>query len=545
MVFSCFLCPTRKYVDLDSLLNHYQIVHKSIDIYRCTAPTCLSSFQSFHMFKNHFKNKKNHPSSSVPLTGQFHSTSGSSIHLNNYMTDSPSSSNEKPSEKSKDQESKLSSTNLRETVTDSALRFISKLYSSPTMNRNGVEEVINGFNLLLEDMQIQAVRSKVLEILQENNVPIQEILQVQSYFEAITNPFQDLETDFLRLEALKESNMYIEPNAYVIGSQYVTKQIKENVELTLNNVTGQHFPMKEVLKRVLELPGALDSTLENLKNLQESPKPFVNIVQGEIWQEKIKQFENKTVLPLYVYFDDFEPDNALGSHATEHKIGAVYYSIACFPPECLSSIQNLFLSLLFLSEDKIFTNEKVFKPLIDDLIDLEINGIEVNGQRIYFSLCMILGDNLGMHEILGFIRGFAANYPCRICKIYKNVLHTQTVADKSLFRISRDYFADVLKNNPSETGIEEMCVFNRIPSYADPTKNPHVDLMHDICGVGAYDMGEIFHYIVQRKNYIDLFILNERICNFDYSLTETGNVIPPISEDHLRQKKSSVLQQRC
>lgn len=70
-----------------------------------------------------------------------------------------------------------------------------------------------------------------------------------------------------------------------------------------------------------------------------------NIVQGSVWREKVaRYFPGKTVLPLEVYFDDFEPDNALGSHAGDHKMGALYYTISYIPSEFRSSLQNIFFS---------------------------------------------------------------------------------------------------------------------------------------------------------------------------------------------------------
>jgi len=43
----------------------------------------------------------------------------------------------------------------------------------------------------------------------------------------------------------------------------------------------------------------------------------------------MKIFNGKTVLPLFMYFDDFESGNVLGSHSGIHKVGAVYVSIPC------------------------------------------------------------------------------------------------------------------------------------------------------------------------------------------------------------------------
>lgn len=48
------------------------------------------------------------------------------------------------------------------------------------------------------------------------------------------------------------------------------------------------------------------------------------------------EIENKIALPLLIYFDDFEVDNPLGSHAGIHKLGGVYVSLPFLPPHYVS-----------------------------------------------------------------------------------------------------------------------------------------------------------------------------------------------------------------
>ncbi|KAF0693247.1 Uncharacterized protein FWK35_00033783, partial [Aphis craccivora] len=54
---------------------------------------------------------------------------------------------------------------------------------------------------------------------------------------------------------------------------------------------------------------------------------------------------------------------------------------------------------------------------------LENTGISVTHnnkvQQIFFSLGLIIGDNLGLHSVLGFTESFVSRYPCRFCKTIK------------------------------------------------------------------------------------------------------------------------------
>lgn len=54
-----------------------------------------------------------------------------------------------------------------------------------------------------------------------------------------------------------------------------------------------------------------------------------NVLPSDLWQKKYANRDlDGLMLPLFVYYDDFESGNALGSHAGVNKFGAVYVSIA-------------------------------------------------------------------------------------------------------------------------------------------------------------------------------------------------------------------------
>lgn len=52
-----------------------------------------------------------------------------------------------------------------------------------------------------------------------------------------------------------------------------------------------------------------------------------------------------------MYYDDVEVGNPLGSHSGIHKMGCIYYTIPAFPPEYLSTLDNIFAAFLFHSSD--------------------------------------------------------------------------------------------------------------------------------------------------------------------------------------------------
>lgn len=64
-------------------------------------------------------------------------------------------------------------------------------------------------------------------------------------------------------------------------------------------------------------------------------------MQGSLWKEKLSQYQNKIAVPYFMYIDDFELNNPLGSHASFNSLSAIYYS---FPLSDQSKLFNIHLA---------------------------------------------------------------------------------------------------------------------------------------------------------------------------------------------------------
>jgi len=231
--------------------------------------------------------------------------------------------------------------------------------------------------------------------------------------------------------------------------------------------------------------------------------------------------------------------NPLGSYSGIHKMGCVYYTIPATPPEYLSALENIFLAFIFHSTDRgeqQINNKTLFSCLITELINLQENGISIcvnsTNITIHFALAFILGDNLGLNSLLGFVESFSANYYCRICRSPKSQMQNMLVESIESIRNKKNYESDVQKNNVSETGINSYCVFNEIPNY-HVTDNMVCDFMHDVSeGVARYDMALTINYLINNKHF-SLENLNDRLMLFEYGVTECENKPPTISKTNL------------
>lgn len=135
---------------------------------------------------------------------------------------------------------------------------------------------------------------------------------------------------------------------------------------------------------------------------------------------------------------------------------------------------------------------------------------------------MFLGDNEGVHNVLGFTSSFNASYCCRRCKVHKTISFTQTQVNPSLLRNRENYARDVAINDFSITGIKSYCIWNDLLGF-HCTENIAYDLMHDLDeGAWNYDMCLLILKLIELKRFT-IDELNNRIQGFDYSYCEASN----------------------
>ncbi|XP_052129168.1 uncharacterized protein LOC127750760 [Frankliniella occidentalis] len=305
------------------------------------------------------------------------------------------------------------------------------------------------------------LKTKVLHTLANANDNDAEINDIEAMFRVLENPFAEIANEAQRITALKNAGAYIGSTEYLIGSSL--KEVRVNSIMIPQVVPsyGQFISMSRSLQSFLELPDVLDKIMLNIANLSEENNVISNFIQGSLRKHLSEPFvaEGKIVIPLFFYLDDYEPNNGLGSHALDEKTNGLYYKIPCIPSE--------FLSLLRV------------KCVIQQLKDLEENGILIElpdrTVRIYFLLGLILGDNLGLNGILGFVECFTANFCCRMTFAVDN------------YRL---------------TGLKEDCAFNALQAF-HATVNIAGDVLHDVEeGLCAYALPRILFWLIHIRKYL-------------------------------------------
>lgn len=173
------------------------------------------------------------------------------------------------------------------------------------------------------------------------------------------------------------------------------------------------MPIQFQLRKFLESPGMYDCVMRSL--VPSNDGTFRSVVDGRIWKERKELFDDRqgVVVPLNVYLDDFNTSDTASTHAPASSICGVYINIPCLPMYLLTKLNNILVAGYVKTVDKKSNdNNRTFNRLIETLDDLDKNGIKITirneEKKVYFALCFVLGDNLGMNGITGFVESFRA-----------------------------------------------------------------------------------------------------------------------------------------
>lgn len=424
-------------------------------------------------------------------------------------------------------------------IVNQILSFILILYGDPNLPRNIVQNVIIFVKDFIKNTLLSALKNDILNILKNENITAQSLYKINECFENYGHFFDSLDTEYKRFSVLKKRG-FLDVEKFPIGKTF-EKTIVDNKSVFIPvSMFGYQIPLRESLRLFLEIPGMFTGILDYMKKISQETNIISNIIQSKLWKTFYQpQFVDETVLPLYIFFDDLEVGNVLGSHNGSNKFGIIYASIASLPPRIASRLNSILFSTIFYSEDKKKSNnETVFKSLIDELNYLRENGILIKidnvTKRVKFQLILILGDNLGLNGICGFVESFKAKFCCRICRTSSDD-YEKYVNHNCNLRNAKNYEEDIRLKDVSKTGIKEACVFNNVKGF-NIINNFTVDIMHDLLeGVCVYVLRAILFYFIFKKEYFTLQTLNDRINNFDFG-TENTNKPPLIKVKQGKEK---------
>lgn len=421
--------------------------------------------------------------------------------------------------------------NVRNMIELQILKFTSRLYNNNTINRSIVQELLTNTSEL-----VSGIFSNLLAKLNSSSISCSNDIDYKELISILSSDlFLSTNSEYKRFLLMEKHDVLIKPKSFYIGNIFDNKSSSATSSiLNIKKCEGQIIPLRIVLQKLLLIPNVLEHMLEYIRTEEANSDHISSLFNSSLWRSIKTKFKGKVILPLYMYYDDFETGNPLGTQAGVHKLGGIYISFAALEQKYASRLENIFLWGLIYSSDKaFFSNAEIFRPFIDELKFLESKGITINGQKIYFVVPLLLGDNLGISSIIGMTESFSSNYFCRACFSHKSATKNMAVEDLNTLRDKYNYDMHLQEKTH---GVKDYCVWNDL-SYFHNTENIHFDLMHDLYeGVCRYDFGKILKDLIFEKKYFTINILNNRIKYFNHADVDIGNKVPPIPLNHVENE---------
>jgi len=125
----------------------------------------------------------------------------------------------------------------------------------------------------------------------------------------------------MRFETLDDLGVLVRPKEIVIGHRLGDRLINDRVVVDLVKIKIYLTPLRDIFKKILEHSNLLDVLLNYIEHMKSYNIFVYNFMQSQQWREKCQMNSNKIVLSLFLYYDDFEVNNPLGTHSGTQKLG--------------------------------------------------------------------------------------------------------------------------------------------------------------------------------------------------------------------------------
>lgn len=463
-------------------------------------------------------------------------------------------------------------------IKDEVARFYLKLegeYVVPTSTVQVISENIK----LISQLSHHRLKIALREKLEETNLDkltIKSIVNATFKCDPIFNihhkneDIEQLCTDYLRRQYWQKRFPYVDPKEHCFGTNQSVKKRRA------------HFvSIRETLKILLKDEKFKAQVLKSFEKKGNESCVLEDISDGQAFMKHKCEHPNGKCIQLLMFQDAFE-FNAFGPSASLFKTIGFYYLVANLDADYRSKVDMNQLAGLVLEKDTVPTQQEeldgkdvlkeAIKPILEELEDLKINGIEVDGEKIPVCLLYLIGVSLGQHTIGGYIRNFCCDFFCRFCTMSKAefksnpsevkdlrtpeeydaavaLAHAKWQQKKKLFELATKKAtmrkakkqANKVKARAPATkklmtvaivkeAYKKMCAVSyRAVKYRPSPFNSEVTgfhvsspalppcLAHDIFeGILRKILPSVMHYCINEKEWFSLTTLNRRIRSFKY-----------------------------
>lgn len=543
MGYICFKCKKTVGVDIRVFFSHLRRIHNvnsSSRYFECCQTKCHRTFNYIRSFKRHLA--QHHIE--VKAGESIQAVDMSEVMQERNIQVIVSQPHEEEDDDTNISDELEWDELEQDAVTDRVALFLAKLRAKSSMTLSTVSFVVNETSSLVFDL-VSDLQKKTMSFLQrigQSETP--EGQRLNQCFVNAAVPFQNLETEHKQMKYFAQTGYFVQPVEQPLPGVSYTQQRDSKTGIVKQIAVRDTFhriPLRPLLKLILESPGTMEKIVEWKRKLCDT-----NSLDETTVMKTSADFLTELFVPLLLYSDDCEVVNPLGSKTSLHKLGFIYFTLKCFPQQCLSRLDSHFLLAVYKADDaKTYGIDAVLESVVADIKDLESNGVEVNTHEFKGTLkvrvVQICGDNLGLNSILGYTESFSGNSVCRWCHVKKLDMRRQTMEDPSLQRNKESHLSDLAQNNPSETGLKRQSVLNNL-KYFHVVDNVAPDVMHDILeGVGVYEAKLVLGSLISQK-VITLDQVNYRITSYDYGFCDSANKPSTIRPHELKMPDSAMKQ---
>lgn len=422
-----------------------------------------------------------------------------------------------------------------ETIEKDYKIFVLSLFSNPSVSRKIASFVADNVSKTVSSI-LKTLQFKLLELV--DTPKKKEVDEIFSDFLAI---FKIAMTENNTKAYLRNNNCYKDPISVTIDEEIADTMQHGKLVLGKKKSTVVKVDIPFLFKSFFELPGIFEECFKYMNDLKANSTNIIsNVIQGSSWKNRYSDMDSMLTIPFCLYHDDFEPGNTLGANCGVQSLSSFFIHFPTLPPHVSNLLENIFPILCCKTRQKKYGLNKILHSMVMDFCKIEEDGIvlNINGNSttVYFSLCLLLGDNKALNELGGFTTCFIKSGYCRICSCTADEAKYLEKEDETKIRTIENYNTDLDKNDFNVTGIKEECFFNNIPSF-HAIDSPSADIMHDIFeGVCHFQMTKIILNFIESKLFT-LDDLNNRVSLFDFGFYEVGNLPVDIQMSHLKSGK--------
>lgn len=412
-------------------------------------------------------------------------------------------------------------------LTEQVSSMIASFHNNPGMTEKSVQMFYEAFQSFQQDVLYVALH-RLYDFYEDVDGQCEHLLEFMNHLKIIleqcNRPFR---TIHVRMKHFKDAGTYIAPEPIYLANEFRQGRLGPRQR----QVVAQFIPIRQVLAKLLSIPSLLDemrSYVDSMKDPVDGVQHFMHSPNWASMMSRCDPNDDCIWFPIHLYFDEFESGNPLGSRAGRNKLGAVYMSLPALPIRLVHKIKFIFLVMLFRAGDKsIITTDtvdqtpvgnSVFQKVIDEMNYLQEVGVEVQTGpsrrvQVKFLTGCLLGDNLGLNQICGFVESFSSPHCCRYCTDdYKTA---PFVEDPNSLRNADNYAEALALNDVRSTGVKERCVWLGIRGF-DLFANTNPDHMHDFLeGACYYVMYEVIKGLIAH-DILTLSTLNSRLKSFPF-----------------------------